>query len=209
MNGVTSNGIFSRSRCANRFALDEVQLVVPWIHLHASADRKRRNLLRILLRIQRRRGNQAGHVRTRLPRCALIRFELPSGGSATPAGTIRRFRAALCTRIVQKLHRFFVRAVFLRRRRVKAEMLERVFVFDEQFMKKRVLRTRRWPSTTWLSSCASIVRGSLHRQNVNQAAAQHNRCPMVYDSASKSSSPATDVGFDSRLLVTSRLLPRL
>ena len=48
---------------AHRLALDELQLIVPGIHLYASADRQRRDHLRVLLLIDRRRGLEISHDR--------------------------------------------------------------------------------------------------------------------------------------------------
>ena len=92
MNGVTSNGIFSRSATyADWFGLQHFELVAPGVHLDAPAERQRDDLglsrlrLRISrhvrvgrpLRRRRREAPAAASVEltgTRSPRCGLIRF---------------------------------------------------------------------------------------------------------------------------------------
>src|SRR5260370_4976912 len=124
---------------ADGLALDEVQLIVPGIYLYASADRQRRDYLRVLLLIDRRRGLEISHDRH-----AVAEVRANQVRNFLPAAPERREEKAcvaelgLIGRIIQELDRFRVGSPLLVGRPGISEMPESLFVVDQQLIEESI-----------------------------------------------------------------------
>jgi len=136
-----------------------------------------------LLRIQRRRETRPGMSEHGCPVRA-DRFGTSFWRLCTPAGTSGVPSCALYGELFRSASLFRSHCFFFVGRALKAEMLERVFVFDEQFIEERVLRIE----TMAEHNVAQLVRqhrgeARFNRAKRQQAAAHTIVCPMVYDSS--------------------------